>query len=129
MAPSRIKASVAISIHQRICSNTLAAGGDVPRILTHKEGKEWASSPSLHWCGTRKERVGTQGIGIGGGTGAPPSALKRGFAEVALWFEPASDSRLPRIASDISQISFRTFIVTPFLSWGWAGENRLGWTF
>src|SRR5438477_1535496 len=31
--------------------------GDVNRILTHKEGKEWASCPSLHWCGTRVKKA------------------------------------------------------------------------
>jgi len=72
------------------------------------------SLPALVW-NARQESVGTQGIGIGGGTGAPPSALKIGFAEVVAWFKPSIDSRLPRIASDISQISFRIFMVTPFL--------------
>src|SRR5216683_1873333 len=90
--------------------------GNVNGILTHKKGKEWTSFPSLHCCGTCQECVGNQGIGIGGGTGAPPSAFKTGFAEAAGWFEPTTDSRLPRIASDISQISFCTFMVTPFLS-------------
>ncbi len=62
-----------------------------------------------------EEGLGADGKGGGGGTGPVPSALKTGFAEVAGWFEPASDSTLPRVASDISQISFRTFMVTPFL--------------
>jgi len=62
-----------------------------------------------------KEELGTDGKGGGGGTGPVPSDLKTGFAEVAEWFEPTSDNTLPRIASDITQISFRTFMVTPFL--------------
>src|SRR6266851_4016866 len=100
MERTRIKASVTISIHQRICPNTCAAGGNVNGILTHKKGKEWTSFPSLHCCGTCQECVGNQGFGLGGGTGAPPSAFKTGFAEAAGWFEPTTDSRLPRIASD-----------------------------
>jgi hypothetical protein len=56
----------------------------------------------------------TGGRGGGGGTGPVPSALKTGFADVAVWFEPTCDNTLPRIASDIRQISFRTFMVTPF---------------
>src|SRR2546430_10155461 len=90
--------------------------GDVNRILTHKEGKEWASSPSPHRCGARQESVGTQGIGIGGGTGAPPSALQTGIAEDVAWFKPSIDSRPATTAPDISRISFRTFMVTPFPS-------------
>src|SRR5436309_13944095 len=50
--------------------------GDVNRILTHKEGIEWASSHYPHRCRARHESGGTHGTGIGGGPGAPPHALK-----------------------------------------------------
>src|SRR6266446_816476 len=89
--------------------------GDVRRILTHKEGEDWGIfSLPRRTCGLCQESLGS-GIGIGGGTGPVPSARKTGFAEIAGWCEPASGNTIPRIASDISQISFRTFMVTPFL--------------
>src|SRR2546430_10331822 len=88
--------------------------GDVNRILRHKEGKEWASSPSPHRCGARQESVGTQGIGIGGGTGAPPSALQEGFAESVAWVITSIKSRPAPNSNVISQNSIRTFLVMPF---------------
>ena len=72
--------------------------------------------PSSHCCGARQESVGTQGIGIGGGTGAPPSTFKTGLAKVEATCAHARGTKLPRIVRDISQISFLVFMVTPFLN-------------
>ncbi len=62
-----------------------------------------------------EEGPGAGGKGGGGGTGPVPSALKTGLVEIAAWCDATSGNTIPRIASDISQISFRTFMVTPFL--------------
>ena len=82
---------------------------------TLRREKSRASSPSLGTLGLCQESL-RGGIGIGGGTGPVPSALMTGFAGVAGWFELTTDTKLPRIASVIRQISFRIFMVTPFLS-------------
>ena len=63
-----------------------------------------------------EEGLEAVGIGGGGGTGPVPSALKTGLAEIPGWCEPTSGNTIPRIASVISQMSFRSFMVTPFLN-------------
>jgi hypothetical protein len=63
-----------------------------------------------------QDTVGAGGIGVGGGgTGPVPSALKTGLVEIVASCDATNGNTLPRIASDIKQISFRIFMVTPFL--------------